>query len=236
VAETDAVNKVFEHKRNLNRGKRMQFVKSVEPAEIARLEQQWGPTPLQHERLAVDAPFLTGEHQLLVSNGRRAEICYVMHRGNPGEGVLLHIKTYYPAGAFRLPTGGIHEGESVIETLAREIEEETGLVVGQGADQVQVQRFLGTIAYEFDHRSLGSTATFATYHFLVQMPAAATLNPLDPEENISGWQWCKPADLPQVAHFLQHVGALASIWADWGRYRALSHHFVAAALNDKVTR
>lgn len=211
----------------------MQFVQSVEPAELAQLQQQWGPTPLSHERLAVDSPFLTGEHQLLVSDRRRAEICYIMHQGDPAQGVLLHIKTFYPAGAFRLPTGGIHEGESVMETLAREIEEETGLLVGTGSDQVQVQRFLGTMAYEFAHRSLGRSYNFATYYFLVQMPLGATLNPQDPAESIGGWQWRPPAELPQVADFLHHVGALDPVWADWGRYRALSHQFVAAALNGK---
>jgi 8-oxo-dGTP pyrophosphatase MutT (NUDIX family) len=214
----------------------MQFVQSVEPAELAQLQQQWGPTRLQHERLEVDSPFLVAEHQLLVSDRRRAEVCYIMHRGDPAQGMLLHIKTFYPAGAFRLPTGGIHEGESVIETLAREIEEETGLVVGDGAEYVQVQRFLGVLSYELAHRTLGRSYSFATYHFLVQMPPNASLNPRDPEENIGGWQWCAPAELPQVAHFLHHVGALDPIWADWGRYRAFSHRFVAEMLGDKVTR
>src|SRR5438034_224778 len=145
----------------------MQLINAVEPEELALLAEQWGPVAQRHCRLEVDDPFLTGNHQLLTSDQRRAEICYIMHRGDPAQGLLLHIKTFYPAGAFRLPTGGIHERERVTETLAREITEETGLVVGAGADQVQVQRFLGLVAYELIHHSLGRTDHFATYHFLV---------------------------------------------------------------------
>jgi 8-oxo-dGTP pyrophosphatase MutT (NUDIX family) len=203
---------------------------AVEAAEVAQLTARWGVAPQEHHRLEVDDPFLTGEHQLLVSNGRRAEICYVMHRGDPQAGVLLHIKTFYPMGAYRLPTGGIHQGEAVFDTLIREIDEETGLAVGVGADQVQVQRFLGIVACEFDHHTLGRTFPFATYAFLVQMPADATLQPRDPEESIGGWQWRRPADLPAVADFLQDVGTHAPDWGDWGRYRALIHRFVGQRL------
>ncbi|MFN8491212.1 MAG: NUDIX hydrolase [Caldilineaceae bacterium] len=212
----------------------MNLKQSVEPEEMRLLEKQWGPVPQRHHQLTVAAPFLTGEHQLLTTGGRRAEICYIMHRGDPAQGLLLHIKTFYPTGAFRLPTGGIHEGEAVMETLAREIEEETGLLVGPAADQVQVQRCLGLLSYAMDHRSLQRTEHFATYHFLVQMPKDATLNPKDPTESIGGWQWRTPAELPAVADYLEQVGTKAPDWGDWGRYRALSHRFVADILNHKT--
>ncbi len=208
----------------------MNFKKSVEPAELVLLAEKWGPVAAQQYRLDVDDPFLTGNHQLLTSDRRRAEICYVMHRGDPAQGLLLHIKTYYPTGGYRLPTGGIHEGEQVEATLAREIQEETGLIVGAGNDQVQVQCFLGLVAYELVHRTLQCTDYFATYAFLVQMPADASLDPQDPDENIAGWQWRPPADLPTVATTLENIGDSAPDWADWGRFRALSHRFVAEAL------
>jgi 8-oxo-dGTP pyrophosphatase MutT (NUDIX family) len=208
----------------------MHWTAAVEVEEVGALTTQWGAVRREHYQLRVDHPFLTGDHQLLVSNGRRAEICYIMHQGDPADGVLLHIKTFYPDGAFRLPTGGIHVGESVIETLAREITEETGLVVGPAADQVQVQRCLGVLSYDFVHQGLARTFSFATYPFLVQMPQRATLHPTDPEEFIGGWQWRTPAELRQVADFLEAVGQHAPVWGDWGRYRALLHRFVAEAL------
>jgi 8-oxo-dGTP pyrophosphatase MutT (NUDIX family) len=203
---------------------------AVDPAELAQLEARWGPLPRRHHRLAVDHPFLTGENQMLVSNGRRAEICYVMHRGDPAAGLLLHIKTFYPPGAYRLPTGGIHQGETVLGTLAREIYEETGLATGPAPEQVQVQRCLGIVDYALEHRSAGCVFAFATYLFLVQMPAGANLAPTDPSERIGGWQWCPAAALPEVAVRLAGVGTTHPAWNDWGRYRALSHRFVAEML------
>lgn len=210
----------------------MDRVAAVEAGELAQLEARWGRLVVQHHSLEVGDPFLTSDGQLLVSDGRRAEICYVMHQGDPAAGLLLHIKTIYPAGAYRLPTGGIHQGQRVIDTLAREIEEETGLTVGDGANQVQVQRLLGVLSYDLVHRNLGQTFPFATYAFLVQMPAGATLNPLDATERICGWQWRPPSDLRRIADFLEQVRNHTPHWADWGRYRALIHRFVGERLGN----
>lgn len=203
---------------------------AVDPVELAALGRRWRALPVRQHRLAVDHPFLTGEHQMLVSDGRRAEICYIMHRGDPAAGLLLHIKTFYPAGAYRLPTGGIHLGESVEETLAREIYEETGLTVGGAESQVQVQRCLGVVVYALAHRTAGTTYPFATYHFLVQMPINGVPAPLDPGEQIGGWQWRRLAELGDVAARLETVGQSRHEWGDWGQFRALSHRFVAAQL------
>ena len=210
----------------------MAYVQSVETSEVDALRAVWGDAPQRTAVLEVEHPFLTGEHQMLASNGRRAEVCYVMHRGDPTTGLLLHTKQFYPNSAYRLPTGGIHQGELVIDTLAREITEETGLVVGYRPEHVQVQRFLGLLAYEMHHRQAGRTFTFATYHFLVQMPADADLNPQDPEEQIAGWQWCLPPDLHGVADILENVRGSYPFWGDWGQFRSLSHRFVATALEN----
>jgi 8-oxo-dGTP pyrophosphatase MutT (NUDIX family) len=207
---------------------------AVDPAEIHALEAQWGALPLHRRQLTVDHPFLTGEHQLLVSDERRAEICYIMHRGKVDEGVLLHVKTFYPSGAYRLPTGGIHQGEPVMETLAREIEEETGLQVGTGAEDVQVQHCLGIVLYEMDHHSTGRSFPFATYHFLVQMPPGGVIAPRDATEQIGGWQWRRPDELIAVAEYLEQIGNRQPLWGDWGRFRSLSHRFVASRLQTNL--
>lgn len=206
------------------------YATAVDEAELAQLAQQWGTLRRERVRLEVGNPFLAGEHQLLLKDGRRGEICYIMHRGDPAEGVLLHIKTVYPEGAFRLPTGGIHMGEDVMSTLAREIAEETGLRVGPAPEQVRVQRLLGVVHYELAHRELARSFDFATYHFLVEMPRAAVLDPQDPEEMIGGWQWVPPGQLFAVADNLAQVGTRFPDWADWGRYRAICHRFVADCL------
>ena len=117
-------------------GAQPQYDRSIDPLEMALLVQQWGDFAVEQVALAVDDPFLTGKDQMLASNGRRAEICYVMHRGDPQAGMLLHIKTFYPEGAYRLPTGGIEIGESVIDTLGRGGE----LSEGDGVTQARVGR------------------------------------------------------------------------------------------------
>ena len=205
------------------------YDRNIDPLEMAQLAQQWGASPVRQITLDVDDPFLTGNHQLLTSDGRRAEICYVMHRGDPQDGLLLHIKTFYPAGAFRLPTGGIHVGESVMHTLAREIYEETGLQAGEAPGDVKLQRLLGVLGYTLQHRTLGAVE-FATYFFLVEMPARAELHPQDEDEHIGGWEWCTPAQLSAVAAVLEDVHAYSATWADWGRFRAAGHRFVAEIL------
>jgi len=201
---------------------------AIDLDELQTIERRFGPLRVERAVLAVAHPFLTGEHQFLTSNGRRAEICYVMHRCDPADGVLLHIKRYYPADAFRLPTGGIHVGEAVMDTLSREIYEETGLTVGDGPAQAVVERCLGVLEYDLQHATLGPVR-FATYHFLVRMPADGELNPQDEDEAIAGWQWRPARELAAVAATLEAVPQRSAVWADWGRYRALSHRFVAAA-------
>ncbi len=205
-----------------------QYMQSVEHHELAEIEARLGPASHTQVQMDVDDPFLTGNHQLLTSDGRRAEICYVMHQGNLQDGVLLHIKRFYPDGAFRLPTGGVQQGERVLDTLAREIEEETGLILGEGEKQARAERFLGTVSYTLYQRSQQRSHEFATYHFLVRMPVDAVLQPQDASEEIAGWRWVSPAELDNVADFL--AGLEKIDWSDWGRFRAVSHRFVARAL------
>lgn len=207
---------------------------AVETHELEQLRARWGAFPVEQAALEVAPPFLTGENQLLTSRNRRAEICYVLHHGSPQAGVLLHIKTFYPEGAFRLPTGGVQQGEGVEATLAREIAEETGLRVGDtGPLGVQVERLLGVLAYSVRHSTLGEQR-FATYHFLVRAQPGAPLHPQDADESIAAWRWAPAAALVQVADVLEAVGrrgdTAGATWADWGRFRALSHRFVARVL------
>lgn len=208
----------------------MELQLSLDAEELLELERRFGVTPHERHTFTVHHPFLSGQHLWLTSNGRRAEICYVMHQGSPADGVLLHIKTVYPENAYRLPTGGIQQGEAVLDTLTREIYEETGLVVGTEADHVQLQRFLGITSYEMYHVEEARTHRFATYHFLVQKPLDAILDPQDEDEMLLDWRWVTPSQLNEVANVLEKVGERSSHWADWGKFRAISQRFVAAQL------
>jgi 8-oxo-dGTP pyrophosphatase MutT (NUDIX family) len=211
----------------------MSLTQPIDPDELTALQRRFGPVPVQHEALSVSAPFLTENRQRLLKDGRRAEICYIMHRGEPDQGVLLHRKLFYPRAAFRLPTGGVEPGEAVWDTLLREIYEETGMAVvgsGLGPDVVAVERFLGVVAYDFHHRQLNRHFSFATYHFLVRAPAQAEPDPIDKTEEVDAWLWQPASHLATLTDTLAHLDAETPEWADWGRFRALSHRFVAARL------
>jgi 8-oxo-dGTP pyrophosphatase MutT (NUDIX family) len=143
----------------------------------------------------------------------------VRHRARWGEVVLflrradghllLHTKTFYPPGVFRLPSGGILPGESVLAAARREIQEETGLAP-------RALRPLGLISVTFRR---GWRCRFF-HSWLVLADVEGDPRPGDAGERISDFRWVPPETLPSVAAQLR---ALPPDWADWGRFRALSH-------------
>ena len=144
----------------------------------------------------------------------------------PNGRLLLSIKTFYPRGAYRLPTGGIHHGEPVYDALLREAHEETGL-------DLEVRRFLARIAYR--GASTGDEI-FHTFAFLLD-ERGGTLGALDESEQIEDWREIGRGDLPSVARFLDDLrtGGTLDIggdWRAWGKFRAVVHRVVHDALAD----
>ena len=155
---------------------------------------------------------------------RFGEVCMVIRRRNGS--LLLSIKTFYPRGAFRLPTGGIHHGEGVYDALVREAREETGLVT-------TVVRFLARIAYQ-PMSTPDAPPVFHTFTFLLD-EVSGTLGALDMSERIDEWKEIAVADLPAVADTLDHLttqGAedIGGDWRAWGKFRAIVHRVVHEAL------
>lgn len=153
---------------------------------------------------------------------RYAEVCMVIRR--PNGKLLLSIKTFYPRGAYRLPTGGIHHGEAVLDALVREGHEETGL-------DLEVRRFLAHIAYR---GASGEERLFHTFAFLLD-ERGGTLGALDASERIEDWREVEVAELPEVAAFLDdlHTSGTLDIggdWRAWGKFRAVVHRVVHETL------
>src|SRR5436309_7682937 len=147
-----------------------------------------------------------------------------------GGGLLLSIKTFYPRGAFRLPTGGIHHGESVYEALVREAHEETGLVT-------DVERFLARIAYRPISRP-ADPPVFHTFAFLLS-EVRGELGALDEGERIEAWKEIEIDDLPAVADRLDDLRTVGTEdiggdWRAWGRFRAVVHRVVHQALTSRA--
>lgn len=184
--------------------------------EIATLGRRFGP-PIVREVPLADIAF-----DPVGNPSRFAEVCMVVRR--PSGTLLVSIKTFYPRGAYRLPTGGIDRDESIFDALLRETHEETGLAV-------EPRRFLAALTY-LD--GPGGAPVFHTFAFLLD-EQGGTLGPLDLHEQIEDYCEIAPADLEGVADSLDRIandGAPGiGNWNAWGRFRAHVHRAVFAALS-----
>jgi len=188
----------------------------IDEAEISQLNSDYGPGERRRVSLNMSAlSFDDWLRKLVTSPNRRGEVVLAIRR--PDGQTLLHTKRFYPQEIYRLPSGGVHPDEPVLSGVIRETKEETGL-------DIIVDRFLGTIEYEFCHA--GRQLPFVSYVFLVgandDRPAVQ-----DPEEQITGFRYVAPPEIRSVATQLR---VLPPEWADWGRFRATPHDLVADVL------
>jgi len=174
--------------------------------------------------LVVEAPIPDDFDDPIRKPDRYGEVCMVVRR--PSGTLLLSIKTFYPRGAYRLPTGGIHRGEPIFDALVRETHEETGL-------RTEVRRFLARIAYHSVDEPAGAPL-FHTFAFLLD-EISGTLGAIDTTEQIEDWREIEVAELPRVASFLDDLRSPGTVdiggdWRAWGKFRAVVHRAVAEAL------
>jgi 8-oxo-dGTP pyrophosphatase MutT (NUDIX family) len=174
--------------------------------------------------LVIDAPIPDYFEDPIRKPDRYGEVCMVIRR--PNGRLLLSIKTFYPRGAYRLPTGGIGPGEPVFDALMRETVEETGL-------RTEARRFLARIAYHSADAPTG-VPLFHTFAFLLD-ETGGTLGALDTTEQIEEWREIATAELPRVADFLDDLKTAGTLdiggdWRAWGKFRAVVHRAVADAL------
>lgn len=189
--------------------------------ELESLATQFGH-PLVHLAELASADFFDP----LNATDRYGEVCMVVRRTDGR--LLTGKKTFYPAGAHRLLTGGINFGEKVLDALLRETWEETGL-------QVVVCRFLVAVAYHAPAQP--EQPVFYTFAFLLD-EAGGVLESQDPQENLEYFREITLDELPERAEFFSHLGDehyphLQGNLADWGKFRAVIHYLVWEALRQK---
>lgn len=186
--------------------------------EITELGRRYG------EPRVIDATIHDGFADPIRRKDRYGEVLMAVRR--PNGKLLVAIKTFYPRGAYRLPTGGIHHGEPIHDALLRETKEETGL-------ETAVRRFLATIAYR-GRSSPNAPPLFHTFAFLLD-ELSGTLGALDTDEQIEDWREMSPHEVRGQAAVLEGLTtegkrSIGGSWADWGRFRAIAHRAVADAL------
>ncbi|GAC1396368.1 MAG: NUDIX hydrolase [Chloroflexota bacterium] len=180
-------------------------------AEIDDLSQQFG-VPVFHLAQLNSEAFWQRE--------REREVCMVIRRKS---GLLIAFKkTFYPPETFRLLTGGVENGERILDALLREVNEETGL-------NVDVSRFLATVAYRPEGVGEGAP-NFYTFAFLLE-ERSGTLGAIDPEERVEAFREILPTKLLGLALHLGNLPdseahRLGERWAEWGRFRAVIHRVV----------
>jgi len=190
-------------------GSELNIESLISPEEIEELSRQYGPIERHSYSLEVGKRNF-GDWRRELAEKRRGEVVFVVRRP---AGVILHTKSFYPPGTYRLPSGGVRWGESVLSALHREAQEEMGL-------EIEVERFLGLLQYEF--RCQEKTMPFVSYVFLVK-EAGGELAPQDEKEGILSFRQVPLAELSAVADSLR---AMEEDWRDWGEFRAIVHDFV----------
>jgi len=183
-------------------------------AELPELVQRFGQ-PLTGSADLGDSPYLRQ-----VARRWLAEVCMVVRR--PSGQLLVFRKPFYPAGVFRLLTGGVESEESILGALLREVHEETGLTT-------RVERFLAASTYLCDARP-----QFASFAFLLD-ETAGVLGALDPDEQVESFRTIAASHLLEIAEQLEQLADEynAELDADihqWGILRALNHRLVWQAL------
>lgn len=184
-------------------------------AEIKNLTEQYGEPVVVGETLRIKSMFGAIDER----PARVAEVVPVIQRENGH--VLAMIKDGYPAEAYRLPSGGIHKGEAILDALLRESYEETGL-------HVTVERFLAIVRYQVILPA-GRTGRFTSYMFLVH--GEGDIHPVDENEHIAGFREVDVTELRPMADVLHNIRAEGEIdWNDWGRFRSVVHRVAADIL------
>jgi ADP-ribose pyrophosphatase YjhB (NUDIX family) len=175
--------------------------------DLGWLRKKYGKFPLVEKVLA------DGDFAPVRGGGRRSEVAMAIRR--PSGGILLQTKAFYPAGTFRLPTGGIKDGEDVEHALLREVHEESNL-------DVEIERLVAVI----DHAVIDGKTPFRSYMFLLR-ETGGTLKVNDPDEQISGWDERDLAGLERAARDLR---SLDGTWRRWGQFRAVALEVLAGAV------
>jgi ADP-ribose pyrophosphatase YjhB (NUDIX family) len=187
----------------------------IDETELYQLSVAYGQPEIRTIELAGDAYLFST--RLNRSRNKRGEVVLAIER--PGHCVLVHRKSWYEPGVYRLLSGTIDWDEAVEAALERELWEETSLNLGTA-------HFLGildcVISYNYQEVS------FVSYVFHLSRTEGTLELPVD-SEDISDFRDIAISDLPIVAENLRNV---RSPRAGWGRWRALAHDFVYETIGE----
>ena len=190
----------------------------IEQHDLMDLSARYPDFEVQNLRLDMNrsTPSFFDELVEGFAKGRRGEVLLtIRHRDGR---IWVHTKAFYPAGAYRLPTGGIGANEPALEAARREVWEEAGL-------HAEPSECAGILRYQL--RRGERVIPFISYLFLFDGGTHAPA-PHDAGERISDFTRISPSALLDMARDLRNVAP--SRWQDWGHFRALAHDFLSQYL------
>jgi ADP-ribose pyrophosphatase YjhB (NUDIX family) len=187
----------------------LKHLSDIDENELHQLSATYGQPEIRAIDLAGDEYLFST--RLNRSRNKRGEVVLAIER--PNQCVLLHRKSWYEPGVYRLLSGTIDWDESVETALERELWEETSLNLG-------TTHFLGVLdcVISYEYREVA----FVSYIFHLSHTEGELELPMD-SEDISDFRDVAIAELPAVAESLRHV---PSPRVGWGQWRALAHDFV----------
>jgi len=183
-------------------------------AEIAQLTTRYGAPLRRRYVLGVSEE----SYKFWRKSKRRAEVVLFIRRTNGN--LLLHTKDFYPKGAFRVPSGGIHKREALLDAVHREAFEETGL-------QVAVERFLAVVQFDFCWQE--RIVSLSSYLFWLR-EVGGHLDVQDKHERITAFREVAACGLESIA---SHLENLPPAWREWGKFRAIPHRLAAMVLHQE---
>jgi len=187
------------------------------PDDMIALEEALGPPVV----CSMDYEIAPSEFDMVRSSmrdGRAHDVTMFIRRSDVGGEYALIRKPFFPAGAFRAPSGAAKPGESLEGGAVRESREETGL-------DVRLTRYLVRINVRFT--SEGRAIDWVSHVFEAEA-AAGELDPIDTVE-IAEARWATIDELQ---------GPIRQILLDtgWGlfRYRVELHDLSVRRLQEEV--
>jgi len=148
----------------------------------------------------------------LVVKDRRGEVVFGVVR--PNGRLILITCDEYPAGIYRVPTGGINYGEDVLEAVKRETMEELGLTA-------EIVKFGGVIKLKFSYEE--DSEMFYCYLFLLKEVSGRLLEDATDAEVSEVLE----ADYEKILSACDKLKNIEGKMSDWGKFRAVTTNAIA---------
>lgn len=154
-----------------------------------------------------------------VLRDRRGEVVFCVSRKDGG--IITITCSEYPRGIFRIPTGGIGQGEDIVSAVYREVKEELGL-------DVEIGTFAGVFRIRFEHAN--EHVMFYSYIFmLAEKSGRLLLDASDDEINE-----VRVVNIEELEGIVEELNNIQGKWSDWGKFRYITSKAVLSVLKSKA--